>query len=67
MNKRSFEKEKRMSDVFVVLGTVGIVGLVAIAAIALVYNRNLWVKGTDSTLEVRTAASNDEKVEVNTR
>ena len=67
MNKKSFEKEKRMSDVFVVLGTVGIVGLVAVAAIALVYNRNLWVKGTDNALEVRTTASNEEKLEPRTR
>lgn len=57
MLKRVFREESKMSEVILVLGTVGIVGLVAIATIALVYNRSLWVKGTDSSIELRTEAT----------
>jgi hypothetical protein len=50
-------KEKKMADGVVILGTVAIVGLVGIFAIALVYNRPLWVRGTNKSLDVRTAST----------
>jgi hypothetical protein len=51
------ERESKMADSFVILGTVALVGLVAVTTIALVYNRTLWVSGSDKHVEIRTAES----------
>ena len=56
MLKSVSNQGSKMSEVVLVLGTVTIVGLVAIVSIALVYNRSLWVKGTDNSIEMRTDA-----------
>lgn len=54
------QRDKRMTDGLVILGTVAIVGLVAVLTVALVYNRSLWVKGSSKQLEVETRANNGE-------
>jgi hypothetical protein len=46
-----------MSDGIVILGTVALVGLVAIMTVALVYDRRLWVRGSDSQLELKAGDS----------
>lgn len=56
MLKSVANQGSKMSEVVLVLGTVAIVGLVAIVSIALVYNRSLWVKGSDNSIEMRTDA-----------
>jgi hypothetical protein len=43
-----------MSDVLVILGTVAIVGVVAIATVAIVYDRFLWFRATNASVELRT-------------
>lgn len=55
---KELEKSK-MTDGFVILGTVAIVGLVAVTTIALVYNRSFGFRGGKEAIEVQTKVEVD--------
>ena len=53
----TMDEGRTMNDGLVILGTVALVGLVAIVTVALVYDRRLWLRGSDSRIEVQTGES----------
>ena len=58
---KELEKSK-MTDGFVILGTIAIVGLVAVTTIALVYNRSFGFRGDKEAIEVQTKVESERPV-----